>query len=372
MLLLGETLLIASSLLNSSILLESHIHSFLFFLFYLFFFFSMIQIFNFRIALIGLVLIHTVDAWGALGHSLMGNVVMHFLSHHAKEKLKQLFRAEQGKLDAISSWADQIKHLPKYERTNELHYSNAHDNPPFECSFHYQRDCKHGMCVVAAIQAFSTAVHNYTVRNSELLPKMYPPPFINPVLLIDPHFHFTLAETIKFLVHFVQDIHQPLHVTGRDRGGNDTPVKFDGENTQLHFVWDVLLLEKFYKEECQQKEDLFVKHILQLLAKEQFSIHSWLQCPTKSTANTLKLEFEPLLSEKVKIRHHHRLKEDLDAILCPATWAHHIDQINCQFVWQFDATQDLSKEYYQKTINVTLRSIAMGSIRLAALLDMIL
>lgn len=34
-------------------------------------------------------------------------------------------------------------------------------------------------------------------------------------------------EALKFLVHFVGDMHQPLHLTGRDKGGNGVKVKFD-------------------------------------------------------------------------------------------------------------------------------------------------
>lgn len=41
-------------------------------------------------------------------------------------------------------------------------------------------------------------------------------------------------EALKFLVHFMGDIHQPLHLTGRDKGGNGMKVKFDGRTTSKH------------------------------------------------------------------------------------------------------------------------------------------
>ena len=42
-----------------------------------------------------------------------------------------------------------------------------------------------------------------------------------------------------FLVHFVGDVHQPLHVgDNRDRGGNATQVRFLGDGTNLHQLWD--------------------------------------------------------------------------------------------------------------------------------------
>lgn len=43
-------------------------------------------------------------------------------------------------------------------------------------------------------------------------------------------------EALKFFVHFVGDMHQPLHLTGRDRGGNSDKVLFDGRQTSEYGV----------------------------------------------------------------------------------------------------------------------------------------
>jgi hypothetical protein len=46
-------------------------------------------------------------------------------------------------------------------------------------------------------------------------------------------------EALKFLVHLVADVHQPLHASDDDdRGGNDIRVTFLGRQTNLHAVWD--------------------------------------------------------------------------------------------------------------------------------------
>ena len=48
---------------------------------------------------------------------------------------------------------------------------------------------------------------------------------------------------LKFLVHLIGDLHQPLHVgNGTDRGGNDVKVKWFGEATNLHNIWDTRLI----------------------------------------------------------------------------------------------------------------------------------
>lgn len=50
-------------------------------------------------------------------------------------------------------------------------------------------------------------------------------------------------EALKFLVHFVGDVHQPLHAANdNDRGGNDIDVKFAGYRSNLHKIWDTEIL----------------------------------------------------------------------------------------------------------------------------------
>ena len=46
---------------------------------------------------------------------------------------------------------------------------------------------------------------------------------------------------LKFLLHLIGDLHCPLHAEGLLRGGNDIHVVWKGEDTNLHFVWDVLI-----------------------------------------------------------------------------------------------------------------------------------
>lgn len=45
---------------------------------------------------------------------------------------------------------------------------------------------------------------------------------------------------LKFLIHLVGDLHQPLHTEALARGGNDIPVLFGGQAYNLHFLWDVI------------------------------------------------------------------------------------------------------------------------------------
>ena len=57
-------------------------------------------------------------------------------------------------------------------------------------------------------------------------------------------------QALRFLVHFVQDMHQPLHVGHRgDRGGNDLQLRFFNRGSNLHRIWDSDLLEHEYEHE---------------------------------------------------------------------------------------------------------------------------
>jgi hypothetical protein len=51
-------------------------------------------------------------------------------------------------------------------------------------------------------------------------------------------------DAMRFLVHFVGDVHQPLHVEGVERGGNGINVTFGGRDSNLHHIWDTEIVEK--------------------------------------------------------------------------------------------------------------------------------
>jgi len=93
-----------------------------------------------------------------------------------------------------------------------LHYVNS---PPDSDGYDAQRDCADGCCVVGAIEHYADVLHDPTT----------PRPL--------------KIEALKFLVHFVGDVHQPMHAGyERDKGGNDVKVWFFDNNTNLHSLWD--------------------------------------------------------------------------------------------------------------------------------------
>ncbi len=65
---------------------------------------------------------------------------------------------------------------------------------------------------------------------------------------------------LRFFVHLVQDLHQPMHVADRnDRGGNNLQLQYGRyDNTNLHQVWDSGLLGKRYRRETDLLHELEV------------------------------------------------------------------------------------------------------------------
>jgi hypothetical protein len=123
----------------------------------------------------------------------------------------------------VATWADSIRYTKWGRFTSDFHFIDAKDNPPQYCGVDFERDCKKDRgCVVSAL-------HNYTTRLLDADGALPP---------------WERAIAAKFVIHFVGDIHQPLHTENVERGGNGIDVLFDGRRFNLHHVWDTSIAEK--------------------------------------------------------------------------------------------------------------------------------
>jgi hypothetical protein len=154
-------------------------------------------------------------AWGPQGHRVIAKVAEERLTPAAKAALKELLVAPDTLAD-IANWAD----------------TDGHTAVPDSASWHYI---------------------NVPVADKKFDPKLIRRD--DNVVVQLKHFRKVLAYKSKpkaerqrallFLVHFVEDIHQPLHVgDNNDRGGNLTQVQFFNEGTNLHRLWDSDLIHK--------------------------------------------------------------------------------------------------------------------------------
>jgi hypothetical protein len=118
-------------------------------------------------------------------------------------------------LASISTWADDTR-TPS---TAAWHYVNLPRDSG--CRYDAARDCPDGQCVVAAIE-----------RQHKVLMSTAP--------------DVDRLKVLKYVVHFVADVHQPLHAGfADDKGGNTYQVQGFGRGTNLHALWDTKLIENW-------------------------------------------------------------------------------------------------------------------------------
>lgn len=152
-------------------------------------------------------------AWGPTGHRVVGQIAENHLNLLAKKRVKKLLDGES--LARVSNWPDKIKSDPdNYAHTYRWHYTDWADT-----SVEYNRTNNKGDLVNAIEDNYNTLKNKKATKEER-------------------------AFALKFLVHLVGDIHQPLHVgNGLDRGGNRCRVVYQGEEVNLHKVWDEKLIE---------------------------------------------------------------------------------------------------------------------------------
>ena len=162
-----------------------------------------------------------LSAWGAQGHHIVARIGWAEMTPAARERAASILDGGQDVFVADATWADDVR--PARPETSNWHFV---DIPVGETHYDAARDCKpteHGDCIVAELARARAEVAD---------PKR---PDVDK------------AEPLKFLIHFVGDLHQPLHdIDDHDRGGNDVHVEAlrgaEGRATNLHSAWDTGLI----------------------------------------------------------------------------------------------------------------------------------
>jgi hypothetical protein len=172
------------------------------------------------IALAGWLIATPVLAWGALGHRIVARLAEAQLAPQARAEVDRLLHAQGARhLSDVAVWADDVRQTDPalFKRTSGLHFVNFHSS---DCLYDPPRDCPDGRCVVAAIARYAAILGDRSRPDVER------------------------AQALDFVVHFVADVHQPLHASsGDDFGGNDYQVRWHDRGTNLHRVWDSLMLD---------------------------------------------------------------------------------------------------------------------------------
>lgn len=164
------------------------------------------------LSLVTSLLVTQAMAWGTEGHQVIASLAAAQLSAKARTEVVRLLALEPGAtLSSISTWADERRN----PSTGAWHYVNF---PRDTCTFDAQRDCPDGSCVVGAIE-----------KQLEILASGAP--------------EEARLRALKYVVHFVGDIHQPLHAGYYDdKGGNKYQLQAFMRGSNLHALWDTGLI----------------------------------------------------------------------------------------------------------------------------------
>jgi hypothetical protein len=156
-------------------------------------------------------------AWGATGHRVTGALALPLLSAKAKAEIEKILGNET--LAETSNWADEMRSSPEpfwQSTANPWHYATV---PPGK-TYAEVGAPPEGDSATALTKFAATLKDKAASREDKAL-------------------------ALRFAVHIIGDLHQPLHVgNGADRGGNDVQVTFFGQPMNLHAVWDSGLVDK--------------------------------------------------------------------------------------------------------------------------------
>ena len=151
-------------------------------------------------------------AFGPTGHRVAGHIADGYLCGKTRAALAPLLAGKS--LAEAGLWPDTIRRAPEWQHTQTWHYINVADHGSVTRAAR-----KNGDNVLSALARFEAQLRDESLPVGQR------------------------SIALRFVVHFVADIHQPLHVgRAEDRGGNRIAVLVDGRESNLHAVWDAELL----------------------------------------------------------------------------------------------------------------------------------
>jgi hypothetical protein len=160
-----------------------------------------------------------VRAWGGPGHRVVADLAQARLRPAAQAEVARLLAGEPAtRLADVATWEDDLREAggPLASATRHWHFVNFDGG----CDYVPPRDCRGGDGDIAPIDREFAILADHGQPDGER------------------------REALKFLVHLVGDVHQPLHATPiADKGGGDYQLFWHGKGRNLHGVWDGLLLD---------------------------------------------------------------------------------------------------------------------------------
>lgn len=221
-------------------------------------------------------------AWGPTGHRTIGKIAERHLKKSAKRKIDKLLQGES--LAFVSTYADEIKSDNKYRKFFPWHYVNME----LEETYATAKKNPEGDLVTAI---------NYCIK----------------VLKDEKSSTQDKRFYLKMLVHFIGDLHQPLHIGRKeDKGGNTIQVQWFGKGTNLHRVWDENMLDQWDMSYLELANNAKKITKAQIKSIEKGSVEDWVNEVhnlTKEVYNSAKVGEK--LSYRYNYLHFGTLREQL-------------------------------------------------------------
>jgi hypothetical protein len=188
---------------------------------------------------------NATKVWGPTGHRVVGEIAQDYLKPKTKRKLKKLLKKKS--MAFLSTFADEIKSDKKFNKYYSWHYINM----PMDSNYTDSEKNPKGD-LYTGIEMCKKVIKD---KNSSDADKI---------------FH------LKMLIHFIGDLHQPLHIgLAEDRGGNDFKVQWHYSDTNLHAVWDFKMIDRYdmgYKE-LAENADILTRD--QVMAYQEGTVLDW-------------------------------------------------------------------------------------------------
>jgi hypothetical protein len=246
-------------------------------------------------AMSAIMLLSSISAfgWGPKGHDVIAAIAEQHLTKKAKKAIDKILDGKS--IVYYSSWMDNIQNSPYWEngynKTKTWHYANVDKGKTY--------------------QTMTKNPDGDVVTGLEFLTKELTENFDN---LTDS----TRADYVKMIVHMVGDMHCPMHA-GRlsDRGGNNVKVKWFGQNSSLHSIWDSKMIDSARKwnysewvEQLDRTDKKFKKSVMRGTYEEWFketvegaaSIYEYVESmENPNLSYQFVYDFSPLLEDRLII-----------------------------------------------------------------------
>jgi len=175
--------------------------------------------------------------WGPTGHRTVGEVAEQHLNKKAQKALAQILG--QQSIAIAATWMDEVRSDSLYNYMEDWHWVTILDGQTYDQS---PKNPKGD--VIQTLERIIAELKSHKLNAKDEL------------------------ERVRMLIHLVGDIHQPMHVGGKDdRGGNDVKVSWFRSDSNLHRVWDSDLIDDTklsYTELAESLEKPDVKKIAEL------------------------------------------------------------------------------------------------------------